>query len=850
MKRFINIFAVKTLLVLGIIILTGHPWQAGVFARPAELVKAVINYDPFTLELMVTQEVPFKIIQIESREILFALKGVDIAESFKVHGERKPKIRSVGVEKLQHGVVAVLIKGTEPFDYIRSEYVPSGSRFDIVLENPTAKKDSKKVAVTQKTAPKKPREKKSPETAVSEPASSTSADSPQKKEQPEKTAKIRPAEPAASGYPSKIDRPQSPYKGDISDMVQKINLSPCPSQEITQALALLEKGHFSQAFSRLDAAAKNSDPQCREQLLFLRAYSLLKATQPDDYVQLFRAERLFQDALIAYPESEFKPYGFASMALIHDALNNKAVSEGYFTVIEKDFPDYTGMPEVYYHLARIYEEDEFIDKALRYYELVYSSFPENTHTIDAGIGLGKMLFEKLRFVDSLSVFNHIMETEPKRIYDSYELLLHAGQANYRLSRSKAARENLIKVVNLFPDIDDKDVILSMVADTYGMENNLKKAKDLYQYVIDTYPGTSGYISSSMGLARYLEKTEDRIAIYEMIKTKFPDDTYARVAMMRLAEIYKDNGEYLKCITEIEDLLSTHPRGLRYEAVKLMQQAYEALFELENKNDEYTNVLNLYEENHETIDRMGSRQIAFQVGMGYLRGGLFEQAFNHLLEAYKLYDHKSRSPELLYGLGVAMDETARNEDAVKLFESFVKRYPKHEGRIDAMTRLGALYAEKDDMDRAVFWLSKAHDNTGDHLEKGHIQLKLSKIFSGQDAHDKAAVYLSNAVKSIASAPGENYNILSDAYRELGNTYLSLKKYVKAADAFSKALTLSDTPRARANLGFLIGDAYQKGNAIEKAKDAFEMVAESDDSVWARLARQRLSTLELARTVQNS
>ena len=50
------------------------------------------------------------------------------------------------------------------------------------------------------------------------------------------------------------------------------------------------------------------------------------------------------------------------------------------------------------------------------------------------------------------------------------------------------------------------------------------------------------------LYHQLEETQDRlnasdeekIEIYKMIKTKFPENTYTRIAMMRLAEIYQAN----------------------------------------------------------------------------------------------------------------------------------------------------------------------------------------------------------------------------------------------------------------------------------------------------------------------
>lgn len=828
-----------------------------VYAQKAMLKKIVVGDNPFSINLFVTEKVPFKIVQVEPKEILIALKGVDIEKTFKIQGENKKRIQDIGVEQLQRDVTAVLLRGVVPFDFVESGFDGSSKSYTIKLEKPDRKKapvvskpvadpqkspaeNQKKPVASEKTTLKEEIKKE----AVPEKETAKIVAPPEKKLDSRKTQEISNKDVA------RINRPESPYSGDVSDLVLNIGLSPCSSPVITQSTGLLEKELFVEAFSKLDEYARGANDECMEQATFLRAYAFFRSVKPDDYIKLLQAERYFQDALIRYPESDWVPYGFASMGLIQKDLKNDAVAEGFLNVIVQGYPNYSGLPEVYYILADIYDMKGFADKAERYFREVFSTFPMSKYTMDAGIGLGKVLYQKQRFIDSLAVINAVMEADPRKVYKSHELLLYAGNADYKLGRSKSARENLIKVCNLFPDIDEKDVLLSMVGDTYGMENNSEKAMELYKFVREKYPDTQGFISSSIGLARYLGNNEDKLEIYEMIKKKFPDDKYARVAMMRIAEIYQSTGEYQKCIREIEDLLSTHPRGLRYEAVQLMQKAYEELFKNQNASDEYTDVLNIYEKNHETIDRMGARSISLSVGLAYLRANLFEQAFNHLLESYKQYDLKSRSSELLFGLGVAMDETGRDEDALKMFLSFSKRFPKDKNRVAAMIRMGDIYLDKNQYNEAISQFSEAYQFSRDRLEKGNILVKHSQVYSKKEDFNQAAVYLANAIKDFASAPGENYDLLTNTYRELGNTYLILNKYVIAADAFSKALTFSDTERLKANLGFLIGDAYQKGNAIEKAKVAYQSVAESNDSVWARLARQRLSTLELARTVQNS
>jgi tetratricopeptide (TPR) repeat protein len=321
-------------------------------------------------------------------------------------------------------------------------------------------------------------------------------------------------------------------------------------------------------------------------------------------------------------------------------------------------------------------------------------------------------------------------------------------------------------------------------------------------------------------------------------------------MMRLAEIYQKNGEYNKCIQEIEDLLSTHPRGLRYEAVKLMQKAYEALFKEQLKADEYTSILNRYELEHTKLDKMSSRLIAFRVGMSYLKADLHEQAFNQLIQAYKQYKRSKRPPELLFGLGLAMDESGRDEDALKLLASFSKRFPKDKNRVEALARMGGIYFEKEKLTKAQALFKKAYAISKKPLDRGDILMQLSDVYEKQGKLLAASKEREEAVKEYAAAPGKNYDVLGASYKTLGNTYLNLKFYVRAADAFSKALSFSDSDRAKANIGFLLGDAYQKGNILDKAKETFEQVAQNYDSVWARMAQQRLTTLNMADKMINS
>ncbi len=842
--------------------------------RTNRIKKIRISPDPLSIQFFVTGPIPVKVVKVEKRELLVALKNVTLDKGFKIEGRQTGAFRNIDVEALSGNVVAVILTSDQPYGEIRSDFNSSQSIFmvDLGIKGkteavakagpvPAPPEPEIKAAVPAASKTPPPAEKRpSPKAAVAK--EEHLPDPVKRSDIPEITAVDKINKGGASSRKRKAAeilepavyvppvRELSGYSGDISDIIQTIDDSGCESDRVDNAVNLLRKKMYAKAFDLLDQFTMQENFTCLEQAFFLKAYAFLKSVPKKDYTRLIQAERLFQDALISYPKSDYIPYGYAAIGLIQLKLNNISAAEGYFNIVKQGYLQYSGMAEILYQLALIYDLKGYPDKALTYYKQVFEDTQVNSYIADAGVGYGKALFNKRNYLDSLSILNYVVTSHPKKVYENADLLLYIGNADYEVGLSRQARENLNRVLNLFADIPGRDIILSRVGDTYGMEDKVEKAVKVYELVREKFPDTEGYIASSIGIARYLKKDSEKMEIYQMIKKKFPENTYARIAMMRLAEIYQKQGEYNNCIKEIEDLLSTHPRGLRYEAVKLMQKAYEQLFKEQLKVDEFTKVLNRYELEHNRIDRMGSRQLELSVGLAYLEAKLYEEAFNHLINAYKQYKRASRSEQLLLGLGMAMDESGRKDDALKLFNGFVKRFSKSRHRMRALVRAGEIYLDKKEYNASSKKFKAAYGAARDSLEKGRILMSHAKVFEKKGDWKTAAGYRERAIKDIALASGENYETLTLAYRELGRTYIQLKKYVKSANAYDKALKFSKDEREKANLGFLLGDAYQKGNILSKAKDAYKQVIASYDSVWARLAQQRLNTLELAQMVQNS
>lgn len=868
--------------------------QGTVQAETVTIEKIQIQDNPLSVRLHVSGKAPVKVVKVEPGELLVALKNAKKAKGFTIQGKDNTMISKVELEQLQGNVLAIILTSRRPYEKVKTAFNANNTIFTVHLGNAKkataqapAPQEKKIVSVEPAKPVQGPATAESP--AAAEPAQGPVTQAPKSTQAPASSqpqASVRPSAPPGGGVMDRHNLPPFPVKpapklkekgqtglkrpvkvgkatvyipptrqktkfqGDINDLLTIIEEEGCNAKQVSNAILMLKKKLPADAFKTLEQYVFNENFSCVEQAYFLRALAYYQMVPKDDFVKLMKAERMFQDALVMYPKSEYLPFGYAAIGIIQKKMNNDSAAEGYFNIVKQGYMTYPGLPEILYHLAVIYTHKGYEDKALKYFQQVFEDPVENSSIADAGIGYGNALFKKHQYLDALKVLDYVVESRPKKVYESHDLLLSIGNANFEVGQSKEARIALTRVLNLFPEVPEPDVILSKIADTYGMENNETKAIKMYELVREKYPDSKGYIASSMGIARYLKKDKDKIEIYTMVKTKFPEDTYARIAMMRMAEIYQKNGEYNKCIQEIEDLLSTHPRGLRYEAVKLMQQAYEALFKQQLKADEYTQILNRYELEHNRIDRMSSRRIELSVGLAYLEAKLHDQAFNHLINAYKQYKRSARSEILIYGLGVAMDESGRKEDALKMFNSFSKRFPKSKRRGEVLLRAGRIYLDQKNYALSSKRFETAFKISKDHLEKGKILLLHANVFEIKGDLEKAAQLREKAISETALAPGENYDMLTEAYKELGRTYIALKQYVKSARSYSKALSFSSDEQEKANLGFLLGDAYQKGNILQKAKDAYKEVVSSYDSVWARLAQQRLDTLELAEAAQKS
>jgi TolA-binding protein len=475
----------------------------GVAMAKIGIVKKIyIRDNPLSVEFDVSGKAPVKVIRISKTEVLVAIKNVSLAKTFTIQGKNHPSIASVNVEALEGNVVAVVVVGKQAYGKLDSRFNKNNTRLMVSLGEEKAAASRKPAAAAKETPSKESQEK--PEVKVMPKAKDTIAAKPTPPKKSDPPAANLPSQPKPLpkiAAPVKKDeknkrlakeaekvkmatapvyvppkRSKSEFKGDISDLYRGPDPKACEAKQVQNALLLIKKELYKEAYEVLDQYMIKENFSCLEQVYFLKAYVYYKGIEEGDFTRLIKAERMFQDAVVSYPKSKYLPFAYTAMGMIQAALKNMSAAEGYFNIVHQGYKDYTGMPEVQYHLAMIFDEKGYTDKALRLYKKVFQSPLDNSYITDAGVGYGKALFNKRQYFDALSIFNYVIKNDVKKVYEGPDLLLFTADANFELGLSKGARDNYIRVMNLFPDIPNKDMVLSKVGDAYGLENNEEKAK--------------------------------------------------------------------------------------------------------------------------------------------------------------------------------------------------------------------------------------------------------------------------------------------------------------------------------------------------------------------------------------
>ncbi len=826
-KRYCIIFSFMIYVLLRCVI---FPNICCAYSQDSHYIQQIqLQKSPYRILITLDQKSSYKIIQLDKKEVIIAFKDVGLSENFKKRGTAKPLIKKIRLEILQNNVTALVINTVKEIGNVNVEWIGGTNVLVVRLYD---KRIKRKVRAPLK---KKVRSKLKRMYAIGREQQEYNIE-----EQTLPLVDIRKTRKAARN-------------GNIDDIIKELTADKCSQQEIIRtAIESCQKEHWSDAISVLKnfIETQTSEP-CTETATFLMTYSLYKKNIKGETSQYLEIVNRIQDAINYFPESRYIPYAMTILGKIYINFGNPAEAKGYFRIVLDKYSKYSGIPEILFTMGQLEVKKKKYKKAISLYRKILAQYPHYIFISDVRIELGKTLFEVNSFSKALTQLNEVIKQNPRKVYESSDLMLHIGNSYYHIGKYKEARKVLGEVYNLYPGLESAHIVLTRIGDILVDEDQIEKAKKIFNFVTEKYPGTDGFIISSMRIAKYNDNRSEKENIYQVIISEYSEHPMAHLARLRMAEIEYNAGEYEKSISSINDLLVENPRALMREALFLKKESFKSLFKELMDKEKYFNILKLYEKEKASVNRFDQApELFWLIGKSYYQGYLHAQAAGLLLKSYKNYEDQKKPADLLFSLGLSLQESGKPEDAFIYFNEYIRSYPEEDKIAESFRRLGRIHLAQNKEQKAIANYITALKRSRENSEKADILCEYGRFNLKKRKFKKSTKLLYEAIHLLNETSGEHAVLLSQAYRNLGEAEMHLKSYSKAAQAFASAIEKTKNEEDRVGLSFMLGESYHKSNKPQKAVEVYKGVAASGDAFWGKLAEEKLKGIALSEKLKNT
>ncbi|MCF8067800.1 MAG: tetratricopeptide repeat protein [Desulfobacterales bacterium] len=824
----------QTILILLMMLFSVYFLTGAVKVETGASVQDIVHDLPYDVQIFLSGKVPHKIVQLEPGEILIAFNNVLLPDAVLARVDQKGKVKGLEVKRLPDNVVGLFITTANEAHEIESSWMEGGKVLFVRLaERPVKQESVEDNAAVPIPILEEIIIPEAPEVKMAALARSVVAGLPPMKSQ------------------KKIIKRK--FTGDIDDILIEIQTEPCFKQlSLQDAVYYCTIKDWKKGYHALGMfIGADTGGQCKSIAEFLRALCFFKMSDPNDAALMLKAIAQYQNLLNTYPDSKYIPYAMATLGAINMELKNYTEAIGYFNIILKKYENFRGMPEVLIYQGRLAQIKKKQKDAIGYYQKVVERYSDSRYVNVAILELGKAYYNDNNFSETIRLLNRLRAEFPEMVYESPDMLFYLGNAYYQTARYEIARIELTSLLNLFPDIENNHIILSRIGDTYKDEKQPDKAKKIYELVIKRYPGSDGYVISYVRLGGMSDDKQEKEMIYKLLVNNHSDNPVAKLALIRLADLWNKDGKYEKSVITIRDLLKKNPRAFSREIGQVIEASYVPLFRDMLEKDDNIGLMTLYEKDRALLSRYGGAEVSLLAGQAYLDSNLYFMAEKLFENAYATYGKKKKPPELLYGYATSLYEIGESDDALNYFDEYIRNYPEGENIKIALFRTGDILLKRGEYSISIARYQKARRNmTTDDTELSAILMGEAAAYKGLRKPKLAVSLTLEAINVMSLSREDNRSSISLAYFDLGNLYYDQHLYDKAADTFLIALKYAVKSKPHLDIRFRLAESYHKGSAIDKAEEIYKSMAGTDDLFWGKLAQQKLYGIEIEKKLKNS
>ena len=343
----------------------------------------------------------------------------------------------------------------------------------------------------------------------------------------------------------------------------------------------------------------------------------------------------------------------------------------------------------------------------------------------------------------------------------------------------------------------------------------------------------------------LHTTEDAfVKACEDYVTQYPKDKEVPFVSFRSAEIYINKGHYSEGIKRLEVIMEHHPTH------KYAGHAAAVLFDANYRLKRWDQMerWGRYMIEHKNFDVLDKKKLEEVIAISIneyatelAKKGENEKAREQMLRFIKEFPNHPKAAIALFNAAAISERAERTQEAIDLYESLIKKYPKAKESTEAHFVLGALYESQTDFDKAADYFEKMA-SFPDVPQMADSLYNAAAIRTALEQNDQAITIFQTYVKKFPERDDT-----ADAYIKIADLYEKKSDWKKALETYDAYIKKYQKTQAQRLVDAFLrrGLIIQKQGAKSARRDA-SVEFEKATAAFKKLPEDQKAKREIARS----
>ncbi len=440
----------------------------------------------------------------------------------------------------------------------------------------------------------------------------------------------------------------------------------------------------------------------------------------------------------------------------------------------------------------------------RYSEL----YPNHQHTASVLIQRARYSLDRGKTEDVISLCDRILNQFSYTSFAQQAEFLKA-EATARATRFDDAIVSYHTLLNkqkenAFTAETPRPDIIFTLASLYAKLNNTKPAKEFYREYLTLDNAGPSALDALTALGNYA-RNEGNIELATSFFKRASELNSGSESRLQMADLLFQSDNYADAIIQYTALAqhSTSDEEKKYceSRIILAQLRSNAIVDAERRIEQFKKK---YKTEYELI-----AEFALEGGIHYFRKQDYQKAKKAFDEILDDYDETTSAPAALYWNGRIAETLNRTDDAVKILQDVVKRYPTAPILSRTHLALGNIFFRKEQYEKAIGYYRVIVDSGAD---ADILPLAMNNIIV---AYKEVGVYdaaLQLTRKFISLYP--NDESITDKQVDIGILYEKLGYYDQAIIQFQHLLDEANSD-LEAEIRYYLGECYYYQTQYQQA-----------------------------------